>query len=102
MNRSELMCAMAARLPNIPERDVDQAVRLLLDQLSSTLISGGRCEIRGFGVFSPHTLNARIGRNPKTSEPVALPEKRTLHFKPGKQLREVVNLGKTAFPIQKY
>lgn len=95
MNRSDLIHGMAKHLPDIPQRDVEQATKLLFDQLSSTLVTGGRCEIRGFGTFSLHTRKARIGRNPKTGESVALPEKRKLHFKPGRPLREKVNLGRT-------
>lgn len=100
MNKSEFTQSIAACLPDIPKRDVDKAVRLLLDQLSSTLVSGGRCEIRGFGTFSLHTRKARMARNPKTGGPVTLPEKRMPHFKPGRLLRERVNLGKTEESIQ--
>lgn len=92
MNRSELIHSISERLPEIPEQDVEQAIKALLEQLSSSLVEGGRCEIRGFGTFSIHIRSARIGRNPKTGKPVALPEKRTPHFKPGKLLRDVVNL----------
>lgn len=91
MNKAELIHCIAARLPEIPRRDVDQSVKLLFDQLSSTLVVGGRCEIRGFGTFSTRTRPARIGRNPKTGKRLSLPKKRALHFKPGKLLKEKVN-----------
>ena len=100
MNRSELIRSIAERLPEIPEQDVEQAVKVLLEQLSSSLAEGGRCEIRGFGTFSIHTRSARIGRNPKTGQLVALPEKCTPHFKPGKRLKELVNLGQTENTVQ--
>ncbi|MGB0849279.1 MAG: HU family DNA-binding protein, partial [Thiolinea sp.] len=45
MNKSELMRCVAQRLPDIPERDVEQAIKVLFEQLSSTLAAGGRCEI---------------------------------------------------------
>ncbi len=99
MNRSELIRSIAERLPEIPEQDVEQAVKVLLEQLSSSLAEGARCEIRGFGTFSVRTRNARLGRNPKTGKPVALPEKRVAHFKPGKLLAKMVNLGQTEHPI---
>ncbi|MCP4042026.1 MAG: integration host factor subunit beta, partial [Gammaproteobacteria bacterium] len=53
--------------------------------------SGDRIEIRGFGSFSLHHHPARMGRNPKTGEPVSLPEKRVPHFKPGKELSAMVD-----------
>ena len=58
-----------------------------------TLEKSERIEIRGFGSFSLHYRPARKGRNPKTGEPVVLPEKYVPHFKPGKELRERVNIG---------
>ena len=62
-----------------------------LEQMSETLASGERIEIRGFGSFSLHYRAPRIGRNPKTGESVALAGKHVPHFKPGKELRERVN-----------
>ena len=100
MNRSKLIDRLTACLPDIPRRDVDQSVRLLVDQVFSTLVAGGRCEVRGFGTFSIHTCKARIGRNPKTGDSIALPEKHKAHFKPGKLLREEVNLGRLKNPIK--
>jgi len=56
------------------------------------MAEGGRVEIRGFGSFSVHHRPARHGRNPKTGESVEIPPKYVSHFKPGKELRERVNL----------
>ena len=100
MNRSELIHSIAERLPEIHEQDVEQAIKALLEQLSSSLAEGNRCEIRGFGTFSIHTRSARIGRNPKTGQLVALPEKCMPHFKPGKLLKELVNLEQTENKMQ--
>ena len=100
MNKSELMRCVAQRLPEIPERDVEQAITVLFEQLSSTLSAGNRCEIRGFGVFSVHTRKARIARNPKTGHSFMLPRTHAPHFKPGKLLKEKVNLGRLEYPIQ--
>ena len=61
--------------------------------MSQSLSNGERIEIRGFGSFSLHHRPARIGRNPKTGESVALPAKFVPHFKPGKELRERVDEG---------
>lgn len=90
MNKSELIQSLSTRLSDIPEKDIDQATRSLLELIASTLEKGGRCEVRGFGSFSMHTRKAGMRRNPKTGEPVRTPEKQVPHFKPGKLLRETV------------
>ena len=65
---------------------------------AQTLASGERIEIRGFGSFSLHYREPRIGRNPKTGESVGLSGKHVPHFKPGKELRERVNASMALFP----
>lgn len=69
-------------------------VTSVLGFLKNSLASGERIEIRGFGSFSLHFRPPRIGRNPKTGEAVALSGKHVPHFKPGKDLRERVNMGR--------
>lgn len=91
MTKSQLIEAIAAKQQHLAHRDVELAVKALLEQMSDALSTGQRIEIRGFGSFSLHHRPPRIGRNPKTGEPVALPGKHVPHFKPGKQLRERVN-----------
>jgi integration host factor subunit beta len=93
MTKSELIEIIAAKQQHLAFRDVELAVKTMLEQMSDALSSGQRIEIRGFGSFSLHHRPPRIGRNPKTGEPVALPGKHVPHFKPGKQMRERVNEG---------
>ena len=93
MTKSELIEAIAARQTQLPVRDVELAVKTILEQMSESLASGGRIEIRGFGSFSLHYREPRRGRNPKTGDTVQLTGKHVPHFKPGKELRERVNLG---------
>jgi integration host factor subunit beta len=73
--------------PQLLAKDVDLAVKVLLDAMSATLSGGGRIEIRGFGSFALNYRPPRQGRNPKTGEKVAVPAKYMPHFKPGKELR---------------
>lgn len=94
MTKSELIEIIASNQQHLAYKDVEVAVKTLLEQMSEALSSGQRIEIRGFGSFSLHHRPPRIGRNPKTGEPVALPGKYVPHFKPGKQLRERVNDGR--------
>lgn len=91
MTPSELIIALAERFPQLAAKDVDVAVKKILDKISETLVSGHRVEIRGFGTFSLNYRPPRIGRNPKTGAQVAVPPKYTPHFKPGKGLRERVD-----------
>ncbi|HPE60587.1 MAG TPA: integration host factor subunit beta [Thiolinea sp.] len=100
MNKSDIILNLSRRLPDIRIDDADQAVNLLLDLLSSRLAAGGRAEIRGFGSFSLHERKARMGRNPRTGDAVVLPERFSPHFKPGKELRERVNLSRLNTPLQ--
>jgi len=96
MTKSELIDILARKQSNLPSKDVEQAVKTLLEQMSESLANGERIEIRGFGSFSLHYRPPRIGRNPKTGSAVSLPGKHVPHFKPGKELRERVNAAQKA------
>lgn len=91
MTRSELILKIAAECESLPARDVQLAVKTMLDQMSGTLAEGGRIEIRGFGSFALRYRPPRMGRNPRTGEQVGLSERRVPHFKPGKEMRERVD-----------
>jgi len=90
MTRSDLVEALASRFPQLTRRDADSAVKAILDAMSQALVRGHRIEIRGFGSFTINRRPPRMGRNPRSGESVAIPEKRVPHFKPGKALREAV------------
>ncbi len=92
MTKSELIELLVAEQDHLPYKDVEEAVRKVIDRMSTALASGERIEIRGFGSFSLHYRPPRIGRNPKTGDSVALAGKYVPHFKPGKELRDRVNL----------
>lgn len=92
MTKSELIEMLAAKQPQLDQKDVELAVKELLEQMSSALAGGERIEVRGFGSFSLHYRPPRVGRNPKTGDSVMVPDKRVPHFKPGKELRERVDI----------
>ena len=92
MTKSELIEVLAAKNSHLNHKDVELAVKSLIEQMSQSLATGNRIEIRGFGSFSLHYRPPRMGRNPKTGEAVALAAKYVPHFKPGKELRERVNI----------
>ncbi|AHF01217.1 integration host factor subunit beta [Thiomicrospira aerophila AL3] len=94
MTKSELIELISRKQTQLSHNDVELAVNHIVDAMISAMATGDRIEIRGFGSFSLHHRQARLGRNPKTGETVALPEKRVPHFKPGKELRERVDESK--------
>lgn len=91
MTKSELIERLIDAHPQLSVKDVELAVKTMLDHMTESLSEGDRIEIRGFGSFSLHYRAPRIGRNPKTGDSVPLPEKFVPHFKPGKELRDQVN-----------
>lgn len=93
MTKSELIELIAGMQSQLSHKDIELAVKTMLEHMSETLAGGERIEIRGFGSFSLHYRAPRLGRNPKTGETVELPGKYVPHFKPGKEMRERVNMG---------
>ena len=90
MTRSDLVEALSSQFPQLTQKDAESAVKAILDAMSQALVRGHRIEIRGFGSFTINRRPPRMGRNPRSGESVAIPEKRVPHFKPGKALREAV------------
>ncbi len=91
MTKSDLIEILSEKQSLLNYRDVELAVKLILEQMSDCLSRGDRIEIRGFGSFTLHHRPPRVGRNPKSGESVKLDEKYVPHFKPGKELRERVD-----------
>lgn len=91
ITKSEMIDMLAADQPQLAYRDVELAVKGLLETMADALAQGERIEVRGFGSFSLHYRPSRLGRNPKTGNAVRVPEKHVPHFKPGKELRERVD-----------
>ncbi|UYM18893.1 integration host factor subunit beta [Endozoicomonas euniceicola] len=91
MTRSELIERLAEQQHQLAVKDVELAIKAIIEQMSQSLANGERVEIRGFGSFSLHYRAPRVGRNPKTGESVSLAGKYVPHFKPGKEMRDRVN-----------
>lgn len=87
MTKSELVETLSLKQTHLMQRDVDTSVHIILEAIAKALARGERIEIRGFGSFAMSHRPARIGRNPKTGEAVAISAKRVPHFKAGKELR---------------
>ena len=93
MIRSELVQKLCNDFPDLTQREIETVVGAFFDSVTDQLAKGGRVELRGFGAFSTRKRDARTGRNPRTGESVEVDAKRVPYFKPGKEMRERLNLG---------
>ena len=100
MIKSELIQVIASKQSNLSKEDVEAAVNCIFNRINEELGRGGRIEIRGFGTFSVRQRNAKMGCNPRTGEIVSVPRKNSIHFKPGTELRERVNLAASEHGIK--
>lgn len=92
MIRSELVHLLSQDNPGLSIKEIDSIVSIFFDEISQRLAEGGRVELRGFGAFSTRARNARSGRNPRTGETVDVDAKRVPYFKPGKEMRQRLNV----------
>ncbi|HEV2000810.1 MAG TPA: integration host factor subunit beta [Xanthobacteraceae bacterium] len=91
MIKSELVQRIAEANPHLYQRDVENIVDAVLDEVTAALARGDRVELRGFGAFSTKSRPARMGRNPRTGAQVRVNEKIVPYFKTGKEMRERLN-----------
>ena len=98
MIKSELIDKLAEANPHLYHRDVERVVNTILDGITDALADGDRVELRGFGAFSIRHRPARVGRNPRTGDSVAVKEKHVPFFKTGKELRERVDASRETNP----
>ena len=91
MTKSELILKITTKNSFLYQKDVYKIIDTLFNTVTNALKNGDRVELRGFGTFTAKNRNARIGRNPKTGEPVAIPQKKMPFFKMGKSMKERIN-----------
>jgi len=91
MTKSDLILRLSEMYPKLLQRDIERIVGTVFDEITNALARGNRVELRGFGAFSVKHRDARMGRNPRTGEPVQVAEKFVPFFKTGKQLRDRLN-----------
>lgn len=91
MIKSELVQRMVRANPHLYQRDVENIVNTIVDEITAALAEGNRVELRGFGAFSVKNRPARVGRNPRTGTTVQVEEKVVPFFKSGKEMRERLN-----------
>ncbi len=95
MIKSELVLKIAEHNPHLYQRDVENIVNAIFNEITSALANGDRVELRGFGAFSVKKREARIGRNPRTGAQVDVAEKVVPFFKTGKEMRVRLNKPET-------
>ena len=91
MTKSELIQKITTKNSFLYQKDVYKIIDTLFNSVTKALKDGDRIELRGFGTFTTKLRDARIGRNPKTGEPVAIPQKKMPFFKMGKSMKERIN-----------
>ena len=90
INKKELIEIIANEQEQLPYKDIELAIKTIIESMIDSLKKGKRIEIRGFGSFSLRYRKSRVGRNPKSGESVNIDERYVPHFKPGKDLKERV------------
>ena len=91
MIKSKLVQQIGDQFPHLFQRDVENIVNAIFEEITQALARGDRVELRGFGAFSVRQRAARNGRNPRTGQQVAVAEKSVPFFKTGKEMRERLN-----------
>ncbi len=90
MIKADLINRISKEL-NIPKQEAETGVNLFFDTIKEAILKGEEIEVRGFGSFRFRQRPPRSGRNPRTGDPVKVPPKKVLYFKPSKLLKELIN-----------
>ena len=95
MNKSDLILKILEFEPTLVKKDASKIVNVFFDTISEAISKGERVELRGFGVFDVKVREARIARNPKNGEAVAVPAKKMPFFRMGKDMKDRINKKKS-------
>ena len=91
MIKSKLIQRIAAKTPDLSQRDIEKIVNIILDRIVEAMARGDRVELRGFGTFSVRVREGHKGRNPRTGEAVTVERKAWPHFKAGREIGRRLN-----------
>jgi len=91
LNKSDLILKILESEPNLFKKDAAKIINVFFDTISEAISRGERVELRGFGVFDVKVREARIARNPKNGEAVAVPAKKVPFFRMGKDMKDRIN-----------
>ena len=87
MNKTELI-AIAAENAGLTKKDTERVINAAIDTITENLTKGEKVSLSGFGIFEVKAREARVGRNPRTSEPIQIPATRQPAFKASKALKD--------------
>lgn len=90
MNKTELIAAVSEK-SGLSKKDAEKALVAVVDSLTDAMVKGDKVQLVGFGSFESKTREARMGRNPKTKEPIEIPATTVPVFKPGKALKDQIS-----------
>ena len=91
MTKSELKKVLGSQFEDFEQQDIDDMVDMVLKEIQQGLLNKEGLEVRGFGSFFLQHRIARLARNPRTGESVHTPNRYSIQFRPGKELRRRVN-----------
>jgi integration host factor subunit beta len=91
LNKSDLILKILESEPTLFKKDATKIVNVFFDTISNAIAKGERVELRGFGVFAVKKREARIARNPKNGDVVAVPSKKVPFFRMGKDMKDRIN-----------
>lgn len=95
MNKSELIAKVAEKA-GITKKDAEKAVAGIFASFQEALVAGDKVQVIGFGTFEVRERAARSGRNPQSGEEIKIPATKSPAFKPGKALKDAVNVKKAS------
>jgi integration host factor subunit beta len=90
MIKADLITKISREM-SIPKQEAEIGVNLFFETIKEAILRGEEIEVRGFGSFRFRNRPSRSGRNPRTGDPVKVPPKKVLYFKPSKLLKELIN-----------
>ena len=90
MNKTELIAAVTER-SGMTKKDAERVINATVDTITTSLVSGDKVQISGFGIFETKEREARVGRNPRTKETIEIPASRVPTFKPSKALKDNIS-----------
>lgn len=91
MKKTDLIEKVSGKIEYLTKKQVETIVDMIFEYMKDNLTKGEKIELRGFGNFKVKERNARIARNPKTGEKVEVPQKKSIHFKMSKALKDAIN-----------
>jgi len=89
--KSDLLKCLKDSYVNFYSKDLERVIDIFFNEIKQALKRGERVELRGHAIYETHIQKARLSRNPATGEQVATPEKKSIHFRMGREMFKKLN-----------